>query len=405
MKRLVHAVFAGLVSLGAGLAAPGTARAEDLAAYQADGDADAAASDARVVALDEAFGKAVGQALAELVDPDVRRQNKAAIDRELISHARLWVAKFTVVKEQLADDRKQVQVSVRVDRDKLRARLGELNIALKGPDAAASQSATVLVRVVSPDAVRANFGAGASKDANVPGVGALSAALRRGSFGIKRAPGGGDPVRRDGELPLDDRAAEQLAADARADVAALGSVSLGAPVPLRGLVGSGVLVDAHVRLIDRKTHAATGPGSATTGHALITARVDDTGAGAERAIDRALTSALGDVLPPPPQELAQTQQFTGDDAPASEPGVVLVRLARSTPWGMVQAEIKHLLGAKGVSRATVRHVSPSGWVIGVATNDSVDRIASIVKKSPAADTQVTVKIVGELVEAQLSGAP
>jgi hypothetical protein len=69
---------------------------------------------------------------------------------------------------------------------------------------------------------------------------------------------------------------------------------------------------------------------------------------------------------------------------------------------MVQAELRHLLGARGVSRATLRRVSPSGWVIGVATGESVDRIASIVKKPPAADTTVSVKIVGAVVEAALS---
>src|SRR5262249_8991071 len=96
---------------------------------------------------------------------------------------------------------------------------------------------------------------------------------------------------------------------------------------------------------------------------------------------------------------------TGNDTPVGEPGIVLVRLPRATPWGLVQAEIKHLLGARGVSRATLRHVSPSGWVIGVVTAESIDRVASIVKKPPSADTAVSVKIVGDLVEATLSGAP
>jgi hypothetical protein len=71
----------------------------------------------------------------------------------------------------------------------------------------------------------------------------------------------------------------------------------------------------------------------------------------------------------------------------------------------VQAELKHLLGARGVSRATLRHVSPSGWVIGVATTESIDRIASIVKKPPTADTTMSVRIVGELIEATITGAP
>jgi hypothetical protein len=111
------------------------------------------------------------------------------------------------------------------------------------------------------------------------------------------------------------------------------------------------------------------------------------------------------VLPQPAQRLPQAQAFTGNDPPVGEPGIVLVRLARSTPWAVVQSEIKHLLGARGVSKASLRHVSPSGWVIGVATGESIDRIASIVKKPPAADTAVSVRIVGDIVEATLSGAP
>ncbi|HET9626487.1 MAG TPA: hypothetical protein VFP84_34230, partial [Kofleriaceae bacterium] len=176
-----------------------------------------------------------------------------------------------------------------------------------------------------------------------------------------------------------------------------------APVPLRGVDASGVLVTAHVKLIDRKSHKPLGQGNIVSaargnGEAAI-------GAATERAIDRALAAALTDVLPAPAQDLAQTQEFTGDDRPLGEPGVVLVRLARATPWGMVQSEIKHLLGARGVSRASLRHVSPAGWVIGVATGDSIDRVASIVKKPPATDTTVAVKVVGDVVEAQLSGAP
>jgi hypothetical protein len=392
-----------LVSLGVlaalTLVPLGLAHGEDLAAYQADGDADAAAADARVTALDEAFGKAVSQAVGELLEPEVRRQSKAVIDRELIGHARLWITTFKVVKEAVVDDRKQVQVSVRVDRDKLRARLTELNLASKaaGDAPANAPLVTVLLRVATPDAVHATFGRGAEKD--VPGLAGLTAALKRASFAVKRAPASGPAARPDGDLPLDDAAAEALAADARPDAIAIAGVTIGAPVLLRGVDASGVLVTAHVRLLDRKAHKPLGQASITTA-----ARGSDEPA-ITAAIDRALAEAIGDVMPPPAQDLAQAQEFTGDDRPAGEPGMVLVRLARATPWGMVQSEIRHLLGAKGVSRATLRHVSPAGWVIGVATGDSIDRVASIVKKPPVSDTTVAVKIVGEVVEASLSGAP
>ncbi|HET7501493.1 MAG TPA: hypothetical protein VFK02_10835 [Kofleriaceae bacterium] len=382
------------------LAAPRPAHAEDIVAYQADGDAAAAASDARVAALDEAFGKAVSQALADVLEPDVRRQNKGVLDRELLGHARLWVARFTVTKEGVADDRKQVSVSVRIDRDKLRARLAELNIATRAaPEAPApgAQSVTVLLRVVAPDGVRATYGLAAEKD--VAGLTALSSALRRASLVVKRAPASGPAARAEGELPVDDDTAEALGAEAKAELACVASVAVGSPVPLRGVDASGVLVTARVRLVDRKAHRAIGQGNVVTA-----ARGSDPGLVAY-AIERALVAATADVLPQPAQELAQAQAYSGDDKPAAEPGIVLVRLARATPWGVVQSEIKHLVGARGVSKATLRHVSPSGWVIGVATGESIDRIASIVKKPPAADTSVAVKIVGDVIEATLSGAP
>jgi hypothetical protein len=394
VKTLAAVVVCVLVGASA------RAHAEDVVAYQADGDADARAPDARIDALDQAFGKAVSQALGELVDPEVRKQSKPVLDRELVGRARLWVIKFTVTRESVADDRKQVSVSVRVDRDKVRSRLAELNIATRGAGDAPSASAvpaTVLLRVVTPEGVHANFGLAAEKD--VTGLAALSSVLRRANMTIRRASASGPAIKPDGDLPIDDATAEALAAEARADIVAIASVAIGAPVPLRGIDASGVLITARVRVVDRKQHKALGQGNVVTA-----TRGTDPGV-VGYTVDRALATALSDVLPQPAQHLPQAQAFTGEVAPVGEPGIVLVRLARSTPWGMVQSEIKHLLGARGVSRATLRHVSPAGWVIGVATGESIDRIATVVKKPPAADTTVSVRIVGDIVEATLSGPP
>lgn len=403
--KLPAVLFAIAASAVTSIAAAPEARAEDVAAYQADGDADAAAPDARVAALDEAFGKAVSQALNDVVDPEVRRQNKAVLDRELVGHARLWVQKFTVTREGVADDRKQMSVSVRVDRDKLRARLAELNIATRdagegpAPGAANASSVAVLLRVGSPEGVHATFGQAAEKD--VSGLAALSGALRRANLVIKRAPAAGPaarpPARDDGELPLDDDAAGALGTEAKADMVAVAGVTLGAPVPLRGIAADGVLITASVKLIDLKGRKSLGQGT------IVAASRGTDPAAVGYAIDHALLAAVADVLPQPAQSLAQAQAFSGEDRPVTEPGVVLVRLPRSTPWPLVQAEIRHLTGARGVTRASLRRLAPSGYVIGVATGDSIDRIAGIVKKPPTADTSATVKIVGDVIEAALAG--
>ncbi len=398
MRSLLVAVF--LLML-----AP-RAHAEDLAVYEVEGDAALGGADPRIAALDEAFGRAVSSALADVLDTDVRKANRQVVDREIVARARLWIAKFTVTKDETADGRRQLTVTVRVDRDKLRARLGELNIGTAGAGeqpAPGARTAIVLLRIADGDSTRAAYGATAERA--IPGLGALGSVLRGGGIAIKRAPTTGPAARPAGELPLDDDEAEALAAEAKTELAVVAGVTVGAPVPVRGVASPAVLVTAHVRVLGR--------GKQLVGHgtAAVAAR------GAEQsvvsaAIDRALVAAAADVLPTK-QIISQSQShsqsrspgFQGDDSPVGEPGVVLVRLSPKTPYGLVAAELKHLSGAKGVTRAVLRRLSPSGWVIGVTTAESAQRIANIVKQAPTSDTSVHVKIVGDIVEVGMSGAP
>ncbi len=384
--------------------ASASVQAEDVVAYQAEGEAPASSADARVRALDEAFATAVQSALAELVSAETRTARKAELDKELVGRARVWVAKFSVTKDETIEDRRELTVSVRIDRDKLRARLGELGIAVKdastagaGGDvtaAAAARTATILLRVMTPAGIRADYGAGAEKD--VPGLTALTSVLRTSGFAVRRAPAAGPAATGDSELPLSDEEAAALAAEAKADVVAIAGVKVGQPVPVRGRATTGALVTAHVRLVDRKDNRVVGQGMATAGAA---------GADAGYAIDRALAGAASDVFPPATEKLSAAGAFAGDDAPVTEPGIVLVRLPARTPYAQVLLEQKFLAGAKGIRAATLRRLSPSGWVIGVATTERVEQIARIAKKAPSSDTTAAVKIVGEIVEVTLSGAP
>ena len=381
------------------LALTSVAGAEDIASYDTEGDAELSGSDPRVAALDEAFARAVTLAIADVVAPEVRSAKKADLDRELVGRARLWVAKFTVLKDTTADDRRQLKVTVRVDRDKVRAKLAELTIPTMTPgEASKGRSVAVLLRVADGEGVRASYGATAEKD--LPGLGALASALRAGGMTVKRASAAGPAARADGELPLADEEAEALATDAKVDLAAIAGVTIGAPVPVRGIASSGVLVTGHVRMIERRGKKLVGQGTATTAARGTEPAV------VQRAIEAALVAATSDVLPPARQSLtAVAHGFTGDDTPATEAGVVLVRLAPKTPWGIVHAELKYLHGAKGIQRAVLRRLSPGGWVIGVTTTESVERIAQIAKKPPATDTFVKVRINGDIVELTLSGSP
>ena len=380
------------------LAVTSVARAEDIAAYDTEGDAELSGSDPRVAALDEAFARAVTLAIADVVAPDVRSAKKADLDRELVGRARLWVAKFTVLKDSTEGDRRQLKVTVRVDRDKVRAKLTEMNIAtMSAGEASKGRAVTVLLRVGDGEAVRATYGAAAEN--NLPGLGALSSALRGGGMTVKRAPASGPAARGDGDLPLDDDEAEALATEAKVDLAAVAGVSIGASIPVRGIASNGVLVTAHVRMIERRGKKVVGQGVATTA-----ARGTDP-AVIKHAVDEALVAAASDVLPPARQALAAPTGFTGDDTPAAEAGVVLVRMAPKTPWGIVGAELKYLQGAKGVQRAVLRRLSPAGWVIGVTTTESIERIAQIAKQPPATDTVVKMRINADIIELTLSGTP
>jgi hypothetical protein len=381
------------------LAAP--AHAEDIVAYEAEGDAAAAGSDPRTAALDDAFARAVTSALADLVAGDVRTANKGQLEREIVGHARLWVARFTVTKDETEDDRRQLTVSVRIDRDKIRARLEELKIATQDPNAVApvagepaQRTVTILLRVTTPKAVHAGFGKGAHQD--VDGQAALTTVFRNAGMAVRRPPDTLVTASGQGEFPISDGDAETLGDAAKAEVVAIAGVTVGDAVWVRGQPTQAALVTAHLKVVDRKTHAVVGQGTA-----MAAGPADDP----RYAIDHALAAAASDVLPPAPRKLAQAGAWQGDDTPLGEAGVVLVRMSGKTPFSMVVTEQKYLAGAKGVRAATLRRLSPGGWVIGVATSEPVSRVAQIAKKPPAADTNAAVKIVGDVVEVELSGAP
>ncbi|HEY6036919.1 MAG TPA: hypothetical protein VIV58_21720 [Kofleriaceae bacterium] len=383
-----------LVAMVLAVASP--AFAEDVVAYEAEGDAPVGGADARTAALDDAFARAVSSALGDLVAGDVRTAHKGELDKEIVGHARLWVAKFTVTRDETEDARRQLTVSVRIDRDKLRARLDELKIATKDVAAGAPEgqkAVTILLRVASSKGIHASFGK--NSDHDLLGLGGLATIFRGAGMAVRRAPDSGT-VAPDGDFPISDADADVLAETAKADLVAIAGVTVGDPASVRGQPQQAVLVGAHVRLFDHRAHALVGQGTA-----LAASAADDPRYG----IERALAAAASDVLPPAPRKLGQAAAFTGDDTPFAEPGVVLVRLGSKTPFSMVLAEQKFLAGAKGVRAASLRRLSPAGWVIGVTTSESIERVAQIAKKPPATDTSSSVKIVGDIVEVSLSGAP
>jgi hypothetical protein len=380
----------------------GVARAEDMVAYEVEGDAPVAAGDSRGAAVDDGFAHAVLAALAELVPPEARAARKADLEREIVGHARLWVAKFSVTRDETNDDRRQLELSVKIDRDKLRARLTELGIATATneppPAADTGHPALVLLAVTTPNGTRVSFGDGAIKD--LPGAAQLASALRAAGMRVAQSQSHGGPPSggTSGDLPLADDAAVAAGNEAGAEVVVIAGVTVGASQPVRGVPAAAALVTAHVRVLDVRSR------NAADGIAAAAARGDGD-ASQGLAIEHALSGALSDALPAPARAVARAAQYVGDDTPVPESGIVSVRLPAKTPWALVVSEQKYLAGARGVRSATLRRLSPGGWAIGVATNETVERVADIARKSPATDTQASVRIAGQVVEVTLSGAP
>jgi hypothetical protein len=134
------AVVLLLVVAGIAVASGGVARADDkpdIKTYDVTGDADVGATDARAVAVDDAFAQATTDALEDLLTKAQRAEHKAELSKELVGRARRWVASYKVTGDQTSDGRRQLTVAVRIDRAALRARLVELQILAAGDSATA----------------------------------------------------------------------------------------------------------------------------------------------------------------------------------------------------------------------------------------------------------------------------
>jgi hypothetical protein len=141
------------VAAGLALIALAAVAHADVVTYPSHGSAAATDADARTRALDAAFASAVTEAVADLAGKNARAQ-AAAVDREIVRRARRFVASFAVTTEHPGADRFEVDVDVRIDRDKVRTRLLELGVGLAdappvepGPPAIQPRAATLLYRV------------------------------------------------------------------------------------------------------------------------------------------------------------------------------------------------------------------------------------------------------------------
>jgi hypothetical protein len=386
-----------LVCGAALLALAGSARADDVASYDGDGAAAAGLSDARTRALDVAFATAVDRAVTELVTPADRTAHRGDLDRAIVGRARIFVVSFKVTTEGADGADFHVTAQIKIDRDKIRAKLGELgvpyapvagtvNVPLPlgplgtvpihvGPAEPEVVRATVLYRVTTPTATLATYGVEAAD--SVPGADAIADRAQRAGLVVVAAPHSGPAPRPTGDLPLDDDSARALAGDAKARVVVIVGVTLEGTGPIRGVREQGAVAVATARVLDDRR--VTGTGRARIGgHGLDVATAITRAArgAAEAAAEAALTApaqAAGPIAAPP--------------APAappltSEAGAVLVRVRGAVAFASVRAIRDQIASEAGVDAVVIRRLAAGEVVLAVHTKHRADRIAQAIRTTP-----------------------
>jgi hypothetical protein len=375
MKRLLAAI------LLAAVAVPTAARAEDLATYETAGAADAAATDARTRALDLAFAAAVKKAIGELVSAADAARRKDDLDRNIVARARLWVASFKVVTQATEGTQLRLTAAIRIDRDRLRAKLGELGIATAAappepPAILAPRTATVLMRVINPGGgVAATYGAGASRE--IPASEAVAGVVAASGLAVVAAPASGAPARPDGDLPLDDAAARALAGTAGAQIAVVVHVQVDAAGPVRASRQTGALARARARILAADGELlgeSSSLGGAYAGSDVLAANGALTRAAAlavTGALPTAGTAAIGAPPPPaPPPPLTAAK------------GEVLIRIKNLGAWAPVAALRQQLATTAGVQKVRIARLSADEVVLAVATSQRPDRVAAAARATP-----------------------
>lgn len=376
------------------------AAAEDVVAYRVQGVAPTATGDTRTVALDDAFARAVRSALAALVPAAARTDHQEALDRELVAHSRLWITAFTVTQDKTGDARRELMVTVQIDRDRMRAQLERLQIPTAPAfDAAKPPVIAIAVHVTAPSRDRAVLSAVATE--------ALTTVFRSAGFEIAASPDGsragmaGDVAARS-DTDTVARTAAAVRWLAAADIA-LGEASF-----VRGLPRDVVVVTVRVRASANSDSpvVAASPGGERPQRVVESAATATAFADAiEGGIKRAIAAATADVVPrlrassaglPPAAAANGDATMRVNDMPVAEPDSVIVRLPSGAPYSLVFATQRLLSTAKGVQSASLRRLSSAGWVIGATTRESADRIAQIVAQS--SNVPVAVKVVRGAVE-------
>ncbi|MBP9085238.1 MAG: hypothetical protein KBG15_03930 [Kofleriaceae bacterium] len=398
-------------------AMPGGAVADDdFDDLTVEADADAGASDARVVALDAAFANAVKQSVESLADRTQIAAKRVDYDKEIVGRARLWVASFSVTSDQVIDGRRRLAVKVRIDQRKLGLRMQQLGIIQTLPDgngdgsmpgAGASvatvegDSVTLLARALSPTQVRANYGASAGR---LPEFDGFKAALAARGYRWRPTPAAGPAATRAGAIPLNDSAALAFAGDAKADSALIVGLDVSAPTAIRGAVGDYVVAHARARWLHRKSGNAIVDLQRTVLRSTVAGAGDDANQAGYQVIGDIVVALQAATAPP---RSAAAAPLMARDVPAvvADEGHVAVLVGRAAPVAVVAALLKALAAQSGNGDVALAQLSPAGYVITITTKQSPSKIAGQIRKIMIPERTISADVKGNIVRAMVSAAP
>jgi hypothetical protein len=389
MRRVEVAVLVAAAGLSARIG-PATA---DVVTHDVRGRVDDAGADPRTRALDAAFVSAVSEAVAELVGA-IPSEKVVEVDREILARARRFVASFQVQAQASSGGWLEVAVAVRVDHDKLRARLIELGIAVRStappPSPVNRPRAVLLLRVTGAGPTMANFGAASAS--TMPGLRHITDALDRVGVSVLAAPTHGLVVNGGGVLPTDDHSARAMAREIDAQLALIVGIRVGELGPVRGTPYQAAPADVAMRAIEVATGAVIGEISTSAGA---------WGRGERIPLDAADAAAvaLASVWSLQPAPTRRPSYSAPRFAPRQG---ISVRVHGDRVWAAATSLKAELAKAAEVKRVFFAGISAEQIVLEVV-GSTVANLAAVVRLFGASGGQVAIE--GRTIDLALGGSP
>jgi hypothetical protein len=382
--KTILLVITTLIALG------GAARAQP-STVESKGTARGTGAPARGAAIDQAFAGAVQRALAAMVTPTSRDK----VEGQVVRRARSYVSSFQVVAESDRDGQVEVTVRVVVDLDKLKAKLGELGVAVApqpaaGAPAAASNRPRAVVLLKSTLGGRSETTFGASGGDGGAAGKALADELAGQGFVVDGAVGRPIPTAREGGeglVPLTDEQAAELGRAAGAGAVLVAGVDVRADGAIRSTKLHGAIARASIR--------ALAGGELVAGAELEAAGFGDD---PDAALVAAAREAARDLIRRIGGELLRRWPLErpGDDALA-------VRVRGHATWAAVGAIIRRLGTTAGVDAVAVRQAGRGAVDLGVRTTLGAQRVASALRGVSLPRGQVAAQPRGQVVDVQITG--